>query len=79
MIHLRLLDLPLRLLIHFGTALFKEGCQRMVNGKQDLTFSDPRVNQIKDDLTGRTPTVGRGHGRSSSVRCHQRPARTVLA
>lgn len=43
--YLRLLNLPLGLLINFGAATFKEGCQRVVNGKQDFTSSSLRVNQ----------------------------------
>lgn len=47
---LRLLDLPLGLLINFGAALFKDGCKRIVNGKQDFTSSSLRVN---NNLEGR--------------------------
>lgn len=43
--YLRLLNLPLGLLINFGAATFKEGCQRIVNGKQDFVSSCLRVNQ----------------------------------
>ncbi|MCW5597940.1 MAG: GxxExxY protein [Nitrosomonas sp.] len=43
--HLRLLNLPLGLLINFGAAAFKEGCKRIVNGKQDFVSSCLRVNQ----------------------------------
>jgi len=43
--YLRLLNLPLGLLINFGAATFKEGCQRIVNGKQDFMSSYLRVNQ----------------------------------
>ncbi len=43
--YLRLLNLPLGLLINFGTATFKEGCKRIVNGKQDFVSSCLRVNQ----------------------------------
>ncbi len=45
MTYLRLLDLPLGLLINFGAATFKEGCKRIVNGKQDFTSSSLRVNK----------------------------------
>ena len=34
--YLRLLNLPLRLLINFGSATFKEGCKRIVNGPQSF-------------------------------------------
>lgn len=47
--YLRLLNLPLGLLINFGAATFKEGCQRIVNGKQDFTSSTLRVNQKDED------------------------------
>lgn len=43
--YLRLLKLPLGLLINFGEATFKEGCKRIVNGKQDFVSSCLRVNQ----------------------------------
>ena len=43
--YLRLLDLPLGLLINFGAATLKEGCKRIVNGKQDFMSSCLRVNQ----------------------------------
>jgi iron complex transport system substrate-binding protein len=44
--YLRLLDLPLGLLINFGAASFKEGCKRIVNGRQSFVSSCLRVNQI---------------------------------
>lgn len=47
--YLRLLNLPLGLLINFGTATFKEGCKRIVNGKQDFASSSLRVNQNHKD------------------------------
>jgi GxxExxY protein len=43
--YLRLLNLPLGLLINFGAGTFKEGCKRIVNGKQDFVSSCLRVNQ----------------------------------
>lgn len=43
--YLRLLKLPLGLLMNFGTATFKEGCKRIVNGEQDFVSSCLRVNQ----------------------------------
>ncbi len=46
--YLRLLDLPLGLLINFGAAMFKEGCKRIVNGKQNFTSSRLRVNQNQE-------------------------------
>lgn len=46
--YLRLLNLPLGLLINFGAATFKEGCRRIVNGKQDFVSSCLRVNQNLD-------------------------------
>ena len=42
--YLRLLDLPLGLLINFGSATFKEGCKRIVNGRQSFASSCLRVN-----------------------------------
>lgn len=46
--YLRLLNLPLGLLINFGAVTFKEGCQRIVNGKQDFVSSCLRVNQNQE-------------------------------
>lgn len=43
--YLRLLNLPLGLLINFGSATFKEGCKRIVNGPQSFASSCLRVNQ----------------------------------
>lgn len=43
--YLRLLHLPLGLLINFGSATFKDGCQRIVNGPQSFAASRLRVNQ----------------------------------
>ena len=43
--YLRLLGLPLGLLINFGSATFKEGCKRIVNGPQSFAFSRLRVHQ----------------------------------
>lgn len=42
---LRLLNLPLGLLINFGSATFKEGCKRIVNGPQSFVSSCLRVNK----------------------------------
>ena len=47
--YLRLLNLPLGLLINFGAATFKEGCKRIVNGKQNFASSHLRVNQSRED------------------------------
>jgi len=46
--YLRLLDLPLGLLINFGAPTFKEGCKRIVNGKQNFVSSSLRVNQPQE-------------------------------
>jgi len=43
--YLRLLNLPLGLLLNFGSATFKEGCKRIVNGPQSFVSSCLRVNQ----------------------------------
>lgn len=43
--YLCLLNLPLGLLINFGAATFKQGCKRIVNGKQEFVSSCLRVNQ----------------------------------
>ncbi len=43
--YLRLLQLPLGLLINFGSATFKEGCKRIVNNHQDFASSRLRVNK----------------------------------
>jgi len=45
LIHLRLLNLPLDLLMTFGSATFQEGCKRIVNGPQSFASSCLRVNQ----------------------------------
>lgn len=45
--YLRLLNLPLGLLINFGSATFKEGIKRIVNNHQDFAASRLRVNQAK--------------------------------
>ncbi len=45
--YLRLLNLPLGLLINFGSATFKEGCKRIVNGPQSFPSCRLRVNQIR--------------------------------
>lgn len=50
--YLRLLNLPLGLLINFGAATFKEGCKRIVNGKQDFKCSHLHVNQPTKPLLG---------------------------
>ena len=49
--YLRLLNLPLGLLINFGAATFKEGCTRIVNGKQNFVASCLRVNQKQEKET----------------------------
>jgi len=43
--YLRLLNMPLGLLINFGTATFKEGVKRIVNHHHDLASSRLRMNQ----------------------------------
>ena len=43
--YLRLLNLPLGLLINFGSATFKEGVKRIVNNHADFASSRLRVNQ----------------------------------
>lgn len=43
--YLRLLNLPLGLLINFGAATSKESIQRIVNGTQDFTHSNLRINK----------------------------------
>jgi iron complex transport system substrate-binding protein len=43
--YLRLLDLPLGLLINFGSATFKDGVKRIVNKHTDFASSRLRVNQ----------------------------------
>lgn len=51
--YLRLLNLPLGLLINFGDATFKEGCKRIVNGKQTFVSSCLRVNQKLNSENGK--------------------------
>jgi len=43
--YLRQLNIPLSLLINFGSPTFKEGCQRIVNRPQPFVASCLRVNQ----------------------------------
>ena len=43
--YLRLLNLPLGLLINYGSATFKEGIKRIVNGPQDFTNSTLLINR----------------------------------
>jgi len=43
--YLRLLKLPLGLLLNFGSATFKDGARRILNGPQDLSSSPLRINQ----------------------------------
>jgi len=43
--YLRFLGLPLGLLINFGSATFKSGCKRIVNGSQDFKNSTLSINQ----------------------------------
>jgi len=43
--YLRLLDLPLGLLINFGSATFKASCKRIVNGSQSFKNSSLAINQ----------------------------------
>ena len=43
--YLRLLNLPLGLLINFGSATFKEGVKRIVNNHSNFASSRLRVNQ----------------------------------
>ncbi|MDE0835937.1 MAG: GxxExxY protein [Akkermansiaceae bacterium] len=43
--YLRLLNLPLGLLINYGSATFKEGIKRIVNGPQDFTNSSLLINR----------------------------------
>ncbi|MBI3793987.1 MAG: GxxExxY protein [Nitrospinae bacterium] len=43
--YLRLLDLPLGLLVNFGSSTFKEGTKRIVNNHTSFASSSLRVNQ----------------------------------
>jgi GxxExxY protein len=43
--YLRLLNLPIGLLMNFGTSTFKDGIKRIVNNHQDFASSRLRVNQ----------------------------------
>jgi GxxExxY protein len=52
--YLRLLNLPLALLMNFGTATFKEGVQRIVNNHSDFASSRLRVHQCEDHLNTRS-------------------------
>lgn len=40
-----IVDLPLGLLINFGSSTFKDSCKRIVNGPQSFAASCLRVNQ----------------------------------
>ena len=50
--YLRLLNLPLGLLINFGTPLFKDGCKRIVNHHKNFASSRLRVNK-KQEINGK--------------------------
>lgn len=51
MTYIRLLNLPVGLLINFGTEKFKEGLQRVVNNHSPSPTSPLRINQIsKKDI-----------------------------
>lgn len=54
--YLRLLDLPLGLLINYGSATFKEGVHRIANHHKDFASSRLRVNQS----AAPAPTSSRG-------------------
>ena len=56
--YLRLLNLPLGLLINFGSARFKDGCKRIVNGPQSFAGSHLHVNQQDSQIEG---AVDAGH------------------
>ncbi|MDP4647184.1 MAG: GxxExxY protein [Akkermansiaceae bacterium] len=43
--YLRLLNLPLGLLINYGSPTFKEGIKRILNGPQNLTNSPLEINR----------------------------------
>jgi iron complex transport system substrate-binding protein len=43
--YLRLMNLPLGLLINYGSALFKDGVERVVNNHQNFASSRLRVHQ----------------------------------
>ncbi|MFU8848865.1 MAG: GxxExxY protein [Opitutales bacterium] len=43
--YLRLMDLPMGLLMNFGAATFKEGCKRILNGKQNFKGSKLEINR----------------------------------
>lgn len=47
--YLRLMNLPLGLLINFGSATFKEGVKRIVNGYKGTDPSLLRVNQLQEE------------------------------
>jgi GxxExxY protein len=49
--YLRLRNLPLGLLINFGSVMFKDGCKRIVNHHKDVAFSRLRVNQNPENIT----------------------------
>ena len=48
--YLRLLKMPLGLLINFGSATFKEGVKRILNGPQTFVSSCLRVNKNKENI-----------------------------
>ena len=47
--YLRLMNLPLGLLINFGSATFKEGIRRVANNHEELESSRLRVNQNRSE------------------------------
>ena len=46
--YIRLLNLPVGLLINFGSATFKDGVKRIVQGSQSFAYSRLRVNQVPE-------------------------------
>jgi GxxExxY protein len=59
--YLRLLHLPLGLLVNFGSATFKEGCRRIVNGPQTFSSSRLRVNRSVAPPAREPQSVTRRH------------------
>ena len=54
--YLRLMDLPLGLLINYGSALFKDGVERVVNNHHNFASSRLRVHQSLPQTRQDDPT-----------------------
>jgi GxxExxY protein len=61
--YLRLLNLPLGLLMNFGSATYKDGVKRIVNNHSDFASSRLRVHQSEEGLLTRSREEREGEQR----------------